>query len=571
MTIEQRPWPRVKPWRRWGPVTVVLAVVVAAGVVATVHTTDRGQSSVHAIGNPAANPELPITYAEAKKDGTTAKYDWPKGCDRKTGRLAMPTVYSPPCVAVHHGDNGGATGPGVTADTITVAFYQPPPGDLASALTAQLDPPAKQWETAQKIAEMFNNTYELSGRKVKLVRFQGSGISTDETAARADAIKVADDIHAFASINGPAQTSAYEDELAARGVLCVGCGLSVTDADFQRNAPYMWGNLATPDQLLQSVFDYVLYRLKGQKATHAGSAAMRRRPRVFGTVHYEQDPPVFKDLSAKIRKKYSRLGLHSADDETYLLDLARLPDEASTIIGHLKAKKVTTVLFIGDPIMPMYLTKAATKQNYFPEWIVTGTVLTDTTTLGRLYDQRQWAHAFGVSSLAAATPPKQRTGRLLYNWYFGKPPAAPKTVEVLEAPLGELFLGLHMAGPHLTAKTFEGGMFRYPVSGGGPTNPQVSYGRHGFFPAPDFVGVDDTTEIWWDASATGPDEQGKMGKGMYRYANGGRRYLPGHIPHRPSDAFKRPGSVLMYRDPSQLPPSDRPPKVPPWPGSPAAK
>jgi hypothetical protein len=56
-------------------------------------------------------------------------------------------------------------------------------------------------------------------------------------------------------------------------------------------------------------------------------------------------------------------------------------------------------VFLGDPIMPIYLTKAATDQNYFPEWIITGTVLTDTTVFGRLYDQKQWAHAFGISSL----------------------------------------------------------------------------------------------------------------------------------------------------------------------------
>ena len=57
--------------------------------------------------------------------------------------------------------------------------------------------------------------------------------------------------------------------------------------------------------------------------------------------------------------------------------------------------------------MPIYLTKAATEQNYFPEWVITGTVLTDTTALGRLYDQKQWAHAFGLSSLPVRIPKEQ--------------------------------------------------------------------------------------------------------------------------------------------------------------------
>ena len=32
-------------------------------------------------------------------------------------------------------------------------------------------------------------------------------------------------------------------------------------------------------------------------------------------------------------------------------------------------------------------------------------------------------------------------------------------------------------------------------------------------------------EIWWDAEAEGPDETGAEGTGLYRYVNGGRRYL----------------------------------------------
>ena len=53
--------------------------------------------------------------------------------------------------------------------------------------------------------------------------------------------------------------------------------------------------------------------------------------------------------------------------------------------SRLKEAKVTSVVFLGDPIMPIYLTKAATDQDYFPEWIITGTVLTDSTTLGRVH------------------------------------------------------------------------------------------------------------------------------------------------------------------------------------------
>ena len=55
---------------------------------------------------------------------------------------------------------------------------------------------------------------------------------------------------------------------------------------------------------------------------------------------------------------------------------------------HLKRSGASTVVFAGDPIMPIYLTRACANIGYYPEWVITGTVLTYTSTLGRYYDQR---------------------------------------------------------------------------------------------------------------------------------------------------------------------------------------
>lgn len=63
--------------------------------------------------------------------------------------------------------------------------------------------------------------YETYGRTVRLVTVEASGGAADDAAARADAIRIADDVGAFAAIGGPSQTNAYADELAARGVLCL--------------------------------------------------------------------------------------------------------------------------------------------------------------------------------------------------------------------------------------------------------------------------------------------------------------------------------------------------------------
>ncbi len=131
-----------------------------------------------------------------------------------------------------------------------------------------------------------------------------------------------------------------------------------------------------------------------------------------------------------------------------------------------------------------------------------------------------------------------------------------------------LFTGLQGAGPDLNADTFAGAMFRYPPTGGGPTTPRISFGFHDLFDKPDFVAIDDFTNIWWDAEAEGPDEQDVEGKGMWTYAGGGQRLTLGEVPEVDDDLLFNPAGAVTILD--QVPAEDATPEYPPWPGSPAA-
>lgn len=552
----QTPPRRASFLARFGPLT---AILLAVGLVAALASTGRRDATTTASASKAgsSNKQLPITYAEAKKAGTTGRYKWGSNCDPKTGRVKVPSTYAPPCEVARPGVKGGATSPGVSADTITVVAYEAANDDLAATLQATLDPEDVRKQTRKELLEMLQARFDMWGRKVKLVFLKGSG--SDETSSRADAVKVASEIGAFASLGGPSQQAAYADELASRHVLCVGCGLSVPDSTFQADAPYLWGSLQTPEQFLINVGDYLIERLNGGKAVFAGDPAMRKRKRVFGSINFEADPPVFGEVSKSAAREGVKRGYKPAARLTYQLVIPELAEKARVLIARLKEAKVTTVAFLGDPIMPIYLTKAATDQGYFPEWIITGTVLTDTTVFGRQYDQRQWAHAFGVSSLPARIPPSQTDSWRLYHWYYGKDPAATKTVEVLMASVRTFMLGVHMAGPDLTPETFRDGLFAYPPSGGTPTAPQLSFGNHGYFRTPDYAAPDDMTEVWWDAKATGVDEQQKQGKGMLRYADGGKRYLPGKMAKDGPHAFRVAGSVTVY---PKIPAAEAPPDYP---------
>ncbi len=574
--------------RRFGPISVVVVALVLVAVLATVKGRGDDTEVVAApitqdeCGDPASdptlNPELPVYFQEAalgldddcdgEVDRSLGDFDWGDRCDKVTGRVRLPSVYAPPCVPVFEGDNGGATSSGVTADSVKVVVYQPMPGgDITAALSGLLDPEDVQQRTREAYVEMLSGVFETYGRTIDLEVIVGSGGADDAAAATADAIKVSEEIKPFAVIGAPPLTTAFADTLAEEGILCIGCGLSVPDSRYQANAPYMWGTSPTPEQFLINFGDYLVKRLFQRPAEFAGGD-LQGKERVFGVISFEQDPPVFGDVAAEVFERGRQRGYDPAVRETYLLDIPKLPERAAALIARMKDAGVTTVVFLGDPIMPIYLTQAATAEDYYPEWVIAGTVLTDTTALGRQYDNTQWAHAFGVSNLAGRKPLETQDQWRLHEWWFGEEPEAKLTSGVVYPYVQLLMLGIHMAGPNLTPETFQGGMFSYPPSGGGPTTPQISFGDHGFFEAPDYISVDDVTEIWWDPEAEGKDEQNKEEKpGMWRYTNGGVRIAPGRMPSGPPAPHDPATSPALF---DQVPPQDQFPDYPPPPGSPAA-
>ncbi len=569
----ERPWPRVSRLRIAAPVVLIVAALVAAGITATAHeSTTNGATTTTSAGSatPSARSSVPLTYAAAAKLGKTGAYDWGSECDHKTGRLKMPTVFAPPCVPVPSGSNGGATSSGVTDNTVNVVYYQPQPGGLAATISAAAGTNAQALATAQAYVAMFNQIYELYGRHVNLIPFTASGADADPVAAHADAVTVAQQLHAFASINGPGLTSAYEEELAREHVFCLVCGDSSTYGEIERNAPYQWANLPSADTSLNETVDYLVAKLNGKDAVWAGDPALHTQKRKFIVVSETSEPPApgYAELTAQLTKKLraGHVNVATPTDLVYTLNLTTLPAQAATLAEKLKSSGATSVVFAGDPIMPIYLTKACATVGYSPEWIITGIVLTDTSTLARYYDQQEWAHAFGVTSLAVPVPVAAADADHLYRWWYGAntSPASP-AAPALIPPIVQFFTGAQLAGPDLTPSNFTTGLFRAPPAGGGPTSPLQAYGYQGAAPLPSYSSPADYTFLWYDATAKGPNEEGTEGTGLMRYVHGGVRYKAGVVPAGPVPMFSLPGSVTSYSSPP-----DQAPSYPAWPGSPAA-
>src|SRR5690242_3892959 len=165
--------------RRPGRLCALLgALAVGSGLVA-------GAAPATAAGSAGSGP---LTFGQAKAEGK--QVDWGPNCDTTTGKVAGPSGYAPPCVEPWKGgDNGGATAPGVTADTITIALYQAQPDLLQQAFfedTGSDESLAKERETTQDYVDYFSSHYELYGRKVDLVPIKASGAPDDAVAAKAD-------------------------------------------------------------------------------------------------------------------------------------------------------------------------------------------------------------------------------------------------------------------------------------------------------------------------------------------------------------------------------------------------
>jgi hypothetical protein len=540
--------------RGYGPLAALIVVILLVTMLVPsrprkadqVNPFPVGDTGVSAPGTdqpagaPAAggNPATGATGAGAAAPATTAGGPGSKGGSVTTDAVApgaatatscsggakqdANSAYSPPCRAWNGGDNGGATSRGVTKDTITVAYRDigNPLGDSNSELSKTAEKkgiiasPEATERTRNALLQYFNSTYQLYGRKVKLVTYKGRGDAikelggTGQEAANADALKVGQEIKAFADMSAISQP--YLDALVRQKVIAFG-GLHLPASYYTARAPYAWGQLVDCTALLNSAVDLISKRLPPSgNAVRAGSAALRQKPRKYGLVF--PDDAVYSQCIDDARPKLAAAGIAITKEIRYSLEIAKLQQESPNIAAQFKAAGVTTVLLVTDPILPFFLTGSATQQDFWPEWFVSGTVLTDADVAGQFYDQDQWQFASGQSYLADIKQGKASESYRAYKKI--RPNDEPTLTRDLDYyPLLMLFIGLELAGPNLTPQTFQHGMFSYPGASG-PLG-HWSWGPN------DYTAIDDAREIYYDPKAISAFNNQP---GRYVSPDGDRRY-----------------------------------------------
>jgi hypothetical protein len=584
MGLQQTPQKRKSPWARYAPIIAIVVIIAIVGVVLAVRSSGSNNNKSNNVTPTGSNVTsksgqngVPLFYNDAKAQGVLDKYTWQDHCDTTTGEVAIPILDPPPCTPkVEQKDNGGATSPGVTADTIKIGYYSAKPDPILDTLTKQAgayDTPQATDQAVKNYVQLYASVYNLYGRKIQLVRIPGTGLGTDAVAARADADSAAA-AGVFAVIGGPAQAKQFSDELAAKKVLCIGtCIIAQPQKYYLDHQPYVWPTGPSPDQTSTLTSELIKTQLVGKPASFGGSD-VNGKPRTFTLLTYDTPDGQFKSSWDDLEQKVKAAGANIVDHVDYYLNLPTLAADARTTAARLKQKGATTIIFTGDPIFPQGLTAEMTKLNYFPEWVMSGTVLADTNVFARKFDQQQWKHAMGIQLIPARIVPQKQDSYTVHEWYFKTKPPTDNNFAIVKGNVEALMNGLQAAGAHLTPASFKNGMDALPPDVD-PANPTLrtitTYGQHNFWPGTpdDPAGLDNAGVMWWDPNAQGPDETGSVGAGMYRLMDGGLRYLPGKWPTTPLKFFDPAGTVTIYGA-NNVPPDLTPKDEPPPPGSPAA-
>jgi hypothetical protein len=439
----------------------------------------------------------------------------------------------------------------VTKDKIVIVRFLPQsdPATEAALRGIGAEDTREDQKRIYEVLRRYMNTHtETYGREVVFQDVNASGKSDNDEAMKSDAIRVANEIKPFA-VFGQTLSSVFAEELAQRGVPCT-CIRSESRGYYKRNPPLIFGDLPTIEDYYVSIAEYIGKRLANRPAKWSGNPAMQQQPRKFGLIYVEgagtKANPNLKEARDFYVNELKKYNVSLSADVGYLYDVARAPDQAAAIISKMRSAGVSNVLFIGDPLYPIFLTQEATRQAYFPEWFISGTLLSDTSFFGRTYDQQQWSHAFGMSPLwVFFEDVSQSYG---YRMYHHAKPGSPRGEEgvginVYASPVQNTFNGIQMAGPNLTRERWVQAMFAMPPTGGIPAAPLVYYTRE----SPN--AIKDFTEVFWNASGRGKDETGKDGVGIMMKANGGKRYKPGEWPATEPNVFQAEGAIFTSDNP----------------------
>jgi hypothetical protein len=453
---------------------------------------------------------------------------------------------SPPCIAYWQGNNGGATSQGVTSDTIYVAV--PTPNGFN-----------KEYAAFQKF---FNDRFEFYGRKIQFEYCspkagsgsQGSGNQADQTSDAAQAAAGCEGKpKPFASTFYQFDNGRYYDQVMScrYHVVTVGSWEPFDTSYMNQCAPYFYNYPMVAQDIFARIGDWSCAQLVGRNAAYAGDQIYTKTKRNFGIflAPYTSDDPVARRSALNgLVDRLRQCGANIPEKQIIINPvgetspgLAVDPASANNAIVQMHQANVSTIICLCATFPFGALAKAASSNQYHPEWIGSTFGGLDQVVIQELAA----APADELRSLFGLTFAPRQINPLLepYNAALqeGDPSIGPETKSTdysnmtqVYRPLLLLASGLQMAGPHLTPQTFLEGLrkTRFP-------NPITSIHAGAVGISPDgYTFTQDAAEWWWSNTARGPySDDSAAGKGAICYVNGGARHDLGTWPHTAPNVF----------------------------------
>ena len=514
------------PFRR---IAVAVAVVVAAGSSALV--------------------QRPSTATEG--DGLPSNYR----CSASNQQTWDP--ISPPCIPIFEGDNGGATAPGVTADEVRIVLYldgdkflnrrdgtrERIPGyrtyDLFQPPAAGEDEPSPVI-VARAYQSYFNQRFQTYKRRVRFfVYFNDSFEARAAEVVRADVAVLLGQVDPFAFVDGSveADSTALATAVAQAGRL-VFSDRALSSAALARSYPgLMWNHQPSDEQSAQLFSAYVCEQVVGGR-TPAGEA--RRLGLVANT-----DPrfPGLSVMASTLAAQVAACGGSfpmkvTTERHTYAVDLTEpVRSDVLADMALFQRDGINTIVSPGgyDPEFG----RAATLLGYRPQWVTAGDGLSEGSSAGFYQSPVAWDGAISVAANHTPVPPAQDFCTRAVREVSQSIPAEDVERECrMYVQLRQLFIGIQVAGPTLTAANLDRGLHSIPSRvSSDPSSPACWY-RPG-----DYTCIKDVAVGQWDPAVVHPRDVSVLPlvtpPGCWRLVGEGRRYSAGGFPSDAHLAFDR--------------------------------
>jgi hypothetical protein len=445
-------------------------------------------------------------------------------------------IYNaPPCIPKwpDGADNGGATYPGVTKDSISFVMFQCQSNEQVDAILASQGLAASDEETDAMLdawAKVINKHYETYGRTFKWERIKGDCPTSppDPAKARQAAAEVAKKKPMFVYVAGGG--SAAADVFAQNGIVSVGVQWNI-EQFYAGRRPFRWDIFPSANETATWMAEYYCKKLAKKPASNAGQVIHpqiggRNTIRKLGIVVPDDGTGTILPAAQQVSRLVTECSGVETPIFTYQSDINRATEQTRATVAGLIEKKITTVTCMCDPIAPVFSTQGMTQNNYYPEHMLAGMGLLDYDVLGRLYDQAQWAHAFGPSQLAEPVPFDQSDAARIWR-AAGKSGLPCAACNLLSGYMSLVASMINVAGPNLNPGTVEAALVGRNYSRGGwaETGGQagvylIKFGQN------DYNAISDFREVYWDSTARSTID-GKAG--AYISMNKGRRYAGGEL------------------------------------------